>query len=385
MSSLDCIALAAAHLEASSSVGNPDGGLSPSDATGTITSCAFLHDQNSNVSSASHVENSKRLLHFKILSSRNIVVEEMNSLRFPPVAAPRVVSLTEEECDEMRSKAERLNYAQLDDSFDFNSETWHSPKSKHKAGSAYKSQQPRPSDGGKVLVMENDVLSGRGGESNHHTGNVRYRNLVKAMQLEYLSAKRRDKPLIARKIVEIIRSGNPPGRFLKRNGEGNWEEISVTKAREKTSQALRENAPEIRVAATGDEVVDHDYQPLCSVPDHPMANVKYHTSRAQHSDSHAHLLPSTISSCSNRCLTPVRQMQTQECLSPSSTCRGPRLKLIKTRRMEELHDTAIPSTSTSPTSSSSSLAQFDAFSTVIPSLIETEPPPPAKRSKTAVV
>ena len=56
------------------------------------------------------------------------------------------------------------------------------------------------------------------------------------MQVQYLRAKRRDKPLIAREIVDIVRSGNPPGRFLKRNAQGHWEEISVNKAREKTSQ-----------------------------------------------------------------------------------------------------------------------------------------------------
>mmetsp|Transcript_53779 Transcript_53779/g.62860 ORF Transcript_53779/g.62860 Transcript_53779/m.62860 type:complete len:576 (+) Transcript_53779:102-1829(+) len=96
-----------------------------------------------------------------------------------------------------------------------------------------------------IAVNDNDVLCGRGGETNHHPGNVRYRALVKEMQHQYLLAKRRDKPQIARKIVDVVRSRN--GRFLKRcPTRGEWREIGQNKAREKTSQALREGAPEIR-------------------------------------------------------------------------------------------------------------------------------------------
>uniref|UniRef100_A0A7S4QRX9 DUF6824 domain-containing protein n=1 Tax=Ditylum brightwellii TaxID=49249 RepID=A0A7S4QRX9_9STRA len=105
---------------------------------------------------------------------------------------------------------------------------------------------------------ENDVLCGRGGETNHHPGNVQYRNLVKEFQLDYLKAKRRDKPKIARKIVTLVRSMTPPGRFLKKasGGEdrkGYWRDVGNVKAREKTSQALREGAPEIRIAAGTEE------------------------------------------------------------------------------------------------------------------------------------
>mmetsp|Transcript_12669 Transcript_12669/g.17979 ORF Transcript_12669/g.17979 Transcript_12669/m.17979 type:complete len:332 (-) Transcript_12669:473-1468(-) len=95
-------------------------------------------------------------------------------------------------------------------------------------------------------VLENDVLCGRGGETNHHPGNVRYRNLVKEQQILYLKAKRRDKPRIARHIVETVRIRG--GRFLKKHTEsGTWRDVGNNKAREKTSQALREGAPDLRV------------------------------------------------------------------------------------------------------------------------------------------
>eukprot|EP00934_Nitzschia_sp_Nitz4_P000789 Nitzschia sp. Nitz4//scaffold267_size26297//10630//11985//NITZ4_008267-RA/size26297-processed-gene-0.5-mRNA-1//-1//CDS//3329544899//789//frame0 len=95
-------------------------------------------------------------------------------------------------------------------------------------------------------VQRHDVLCGRGGESNHHPGNQQYRRLVKAFQPLYIASKRRDKPLIAQCIVYTIRSYG--GRFLKRLDprSNDFEDVGNTKAREKTSQALREGAPELR-------------------------------------------------------------------------------------------------------------------------------------------
>jgi hypothetical protein len=94
-------------------------------------------------------------------------------------------------------------------------------------------------------VQDDDVLCGRGGETNNHVGNIRYRDLVKKYQPQYLKAKRRVKPQIARQIVDTIRHRN--GRFLKKvAGENTWRDVGNTKAREKTSQALREGAPELR-------------------------------------------------------------------------------------------------------------------------------------------
>jgi hypothetical protein len=105
---------------------------------------------------------------------------------------------------------------------------------------------PAPPSGVFEKVEEDDVLCGRGGESNHHPGNQQYRKLVKAFQPLYIASKRRYKPRIAQCIVYTIRSYG--GRFLKRTGGHNnaFEDVGNTKAREKTSQALREGAPELR-------------------------------------------------------------------------------------------------------------------------------------------
>lgn len=96
-------------------------------------------------------------------------------------------------------------------------------------------------------VNDNDVLCGRGGATNSHIGNRSFRILVKKNQDNYLNAKKKDKPSVAAYVVSLIRKLDPPGRFLKKDTEnGLWYDIGDERAKEKTSQALREGAPELR-------------------------------------------------------------------------------------------------------------------------------------------
>lgn len=99
-------------------------------------------------------------------------------------------------------------------------------------------------------INPEDVLSGRGGATNSHSGNRAFRSLVKNHQNKYLRAKKRDKPKVASIIVESVRKKG--GRFLRRyerpapDGRVLWIEIGDERAREKTCQALRENAPDLK-------------------------------------------------------------------------------------------------------------------------------------------
>jgi len=94
---------------------------------------------------------------------------------------------------------------------------------------------------------KNDVLYGRGGGTNHHQGNKRYRKMVECRKVDYVNSKRLDKPLVALEIIKEWRSQDPPGRFLKMDeSTGSWNDVGDKKAREKTSQALREKAPLLR-------------------------------------------------------------------------------------------------------------------------------------------
>mmetsp|Transcript_26620 Transcript_26620/g.37494 ORF Transcript_26620/g.37494 Transcript_26620/m.37494 type:complete len:325 (+) Transcript_26620:119-1093(+) len=102
-----------------------------------------------------------------------------------------------------------------------------------------------PSDKGLAFFNDNDVLSGRGGGTNVHPGNRTFRDLINLHRRSYLKARKNDKPAISRAIVRVIREQN--GRFLKRDEKTSlWFEIGDDAAREKTSQALRQRAPEMR-------------------------------------------------------------------------------------------------------------------------------------------
>ena len=111
-----------------------------------------------------------------------------------------------------------------------------------------------PSTEGTKFYSRNDVLCGRGGGTNVHPGNRRFRDLINGNRRAYLKARKNDKPAISRSIVHTIREMN--GRFLKKDDKRDvWVEIGDDNAREKTSQALRQRAPEMRKMLFDDEQV----------------------------------------------------------------------------------------------------------------------------------
>lgn len=102
----------------------------------------------------------------------------------------------------------------------------------------------------------NDVLCGRGGGTNNHVGNIRFRQLVNGHKLRYLAATKSEKPMVAREVVAIWRNLIPPGRFLAQEKQSNnvgangkkdvhWNDVGDKKAREKASQCLRERTPDV--------------------------------------------------------------------------------------------------------------------------------------------
>lgn len=108
-------------------------------------------------------------------------------------------------------------------------------------------------------VNENDVLSGRGGATNIHSGNRNFRDLINFHRKTYLQARKNDKPAISRAIVRAIRESG--GRFLKKPPKSNlWYEIGDDAAREKASQALRQRAPEMRKLLFKSELDEEQYR-----------------------------------------------------------------------------------------------------------------------------
>ena len=97
-------------------------------------------------------------------------------------------------------------------------------------------------DGAAMVATYNDidVLCGRGGATNSHTGNRRFRKIVSAHRDAYLRAKKRDKPAYAQHVLELVRNQNrsKPCRFLKKHPTSDlYYDIGNEKAREKVAQA----------------------------------------------------------------------------------------------------------------------------------------------------
>lgn len=87
----------------------------------------------------------------------------------------------------------------------------------------------------------NDCLTGRGGGTNFHPGNIKYRTFVEDNKAGYRSATRNAKSTMSMKLVHDWRSQDPPGRFLRINEfTGLWEDVGDEESRIKCSQALRE-------------------------------------------------------------------------------------------------------------------------------------------------
>lgn len=86
---------------------------------------------------------------------------------------------------------------------------------------------------------KDDILCGRGGMTNNHPGNIRFRALVKSAKRDYslLGNKRKEKKQFSEGILRVIEEYG--GRFLQKRGE-KWIIIKEAAARAKCSQALRE-------------------------------------------------------------------------------------------------------------------------------------------------
>jgi len=85
-------------------------------------------------------------------------------------------------------------------------------------------------------ITDADILSGRGGKSNHHIGNKRFRHLVTEMKTMYRNTgQRTDKTALSRGIIAYVHSYG--GRFLIQDRTGNdrqWRVMTTIEARRKT-------------------------------------------------------------------------------------------------------------------------------------------------------
>lgn len=93
-------------------------------------------------------------------------------------------------------------------------------------------------------------MLGRGGETNNHVGNVKFRQMVLRHKDIYLKASRQDKSNIAWEIVMEWRHLSPPGRFLTRTNPleaaSVWHDVGDEQAKRRTSKTLGEKTSKKR-------------------------------------------------------------------------------------------------------------------------------------------
>ena len=141
-------------------------------------------------------------------------------------------------------------------------------------------------------LLSLSFTTGRGGAINSHIGNKTFREWVRVRKEEYnLAPSKAEKAKVAREVMDLVKSLDPPGRFLMQDPNCSthqcwWIEVDETKALAKTCQALREGAPRIR-AAHKDELDEraakkpnkrrksgaNQPQPTTSFDDNSMSNI----------------------------------------------------------------------------------------------------------------
>lgn len=93
-----------------------------------------------------------------------------------------------------------------------------------------------------IVLRDNDVLNGRGVAIAQRAGNQRFRYLVSQMKdssyCEKFSSS--EKKALACEIIKKIKELQPPGRFLKKDRDGCYAELSEAEVLKKTKQALRD-------------------------------------------------------------------------------------------------------------------------------------------------
>mmetsp|Transcript_15818 Transcript_15818/g.22503 ORF Transcript_15818/g.22503 Transcript_15818/m.22503 type:complete len:338 (-) Transcript_15818:147-1160(-) len=109
-----------------------------------------------------------------------------------------------------------------------------------KSSSSSSKQDNGPSGEAILRPTPEDILAGRGGGTNRHDGNIRFRDEARKLRIIYKDGEtdRRTKFLISNELVTRVRQYG--GRFLEKGRDGRWYEMDELSARKKASQVLRE-------------------------------------------------------------------------------------------------------------------------------------------------
>ena len=102
-----------------------------------------------------------------------------------------------------------------------------------------KKKKKRIIDEGHVCTpTDDDVLFGRGGFTNSHPGNIRFRAKALEFRPMYEKSTKEEKFTISQLLLESVT--NEGARFLEKGKDDQWHQVIGNGARKKASQALRE-------------------------------------------------------------------------------------------------------------------------------------------------
>jgi len=94
---------------------------------------------------------------------------------------------------------------------------------------------------------KHDVMLGRGGESNYHSGNISFRHIVFSFKERFRLGSRVEKSKVIDEVVEAWRNLEPPGRFVAKkkasSGEVFWHDVGDDLARKRAAKSLSEWTP----------------------------------------------------------------------------------------------------------------------------------------------
>ena len=61
-------------------------------------------------------------------------------------------------------------------------------------------------------ITDTDVICGRGGAVHNHPGNKSFRELIQKFKHQYLNETKQKKPMVAMRVIHMVKKSNPPGR-----------------------------------------------------------------------------------------------------------------------------------------------------------------------------
>mmetsp|Transcript_70003 Transcript_70003/g.196167 ORF Transcript_70003/g.196167 Transcript_70003/m.196167 type:complete len:342 (-) Transcript_70003:243-1268(-) len=86
------------------------------------------------------------------------------------------------------------------------------------------------------LPNRQDVLIGKGKPIQDHVGNMKFRGIIEEHMAEYIETKRGEKAVVINKVLDAVLASS--ARFLAKDEQGWWNEVSSKEARDKVSKAF---------------------------------------------------------------------------------------------------------------------------------------------------